>query len=92
MKISESLVNAVQPIRDLQRPYLTCLFATAYVIGVLGIMFAIIYAFIVSPVENKQFPFKDVVAIMGLLGGPFASMQTYHFMKNAKKDSSQGVS
>ncbi len=76
--------DKIQNLRDFQRPYLTMLFSTSYVIGIMILLVAVI-------LKTKEADIIKMVpvllGIIGLIGTPLGAMLGYHFAKSTKKDS-----
>lgn len=78
----------IQNLRDFQRPFLTMLFATSYVICVMSLVIAVVVWFFTKSTGEadllKMVPV--ILGIIGLIGTPLGAIMGYHFAKSSKKD------
>ncbi len=75
-------MDKVQNFRESIRPILTLMLAGSFCSAILvslAIVLKVMYV-------NDEIQIETIVALIGILAGPFSSIMTYHYMKSSKKD------
>ena len=75
--------DKVQDLRDMVRPVLTLMLASAFIFAALATLCVALAVMVMT----KEFELEILVAIIAIVGNPFSMLMTYHFMKSNKKDS-----